>query len=209
MASRLRILLLLATLLLPTMLAAQSDDLLARIWEGVQQAQNHTQSACGSVTETRTSALMTRPMILHGKFCAQGMTRFMLEYSEPAVMRIRYAGDTLNITAGGHTEIMEIGDSVRRAQSSFSRANSIQTLKKNFTITAEDDGRAFVLRFVPRSQAFRGRLNLLMVKLGKRDFLPQLIEVDGKSGVNSVFSIDVTSTNRKISPETFQVETRP
>ncbi len=43
------------------------------------------------------------------------------------------------------------------------------------------------------------------MKLNKRDFLPQSLEVDGKSGVNSVFAIDVTSVNVKIPTETFEV----
>jgi outer membrane lipoprotein-sorting protein len=43
------------------------------------------------------------------------------------------------------------------------------------------------------------------VKLDKKDFLLRSLEVDGKSGVNSVFVIDVTSLNPKIPPETFEV----
>jgi outer membrane lipoprotein-sorting protein len=61
------------------------------------------------------------------------------------------------------------------------------------------------LKFVPRSEAFRRRLNYLVVKLDKRDFLPRSLEVDGKSGVNSVFRIDFTSLNAKLPAETFEV----
>jgi outer membrane lipoprotein-sorting protein len=43
------------------------------------------------------------------------------------------------------------------------------------------------------------------VKLDKRNFLLRSLEVDGKSGVNSVFAIDVTSLNQKIPAETFEV----
>jgi outer membrane lipoprotein-sorting protein len=43
------------------------------------------------------------------------------------------------------------------------------------------------------------------VKLDKRDFLPRSLEVDGKSGVNSVFRIDFTSLNEKLPTETFEV----
>src|SRR5271170_8191583 len=62
----------------------QSDDLLNQIWGGVQQAQKKYTSSCGTITETRTSSLMARPLVLHGKFCAEGLTRFSLEYSEPS-----------------------------------------------------------------------------------------------------------------------------
>ena len=193
-------------LLLPHLLPAQSDDLLMRIWNGVQQAQTKFTTGCGSVVETRTSRLMVKPMVLRGKFCADGMTRFSLEYFSPNALRIRFNTDYLNVISGdGETQVLDIGSGVRRAQSSFSRENSIEGLKKNFTITAQENGREYELKFVPRSEAFRRRLNYLVVKLDKRDFLPRSLEVDGKSGVNSVFRIDFTSLNAKLPAETFEV----
>jgi len=194
-------------ILMPTsMLAAQSDDLLMRVWNGVQQAQGKFTTGCGSVVETRTSKLMVKPMVLHGKFCAEGMTRFSLEYFAPNSMHIRFNTDYLNVTNGdGNTEVLEIGSGVRRAQSSFSRENSIEGLKKNFAIVAQENSREYELRFVPRTDAFRRRMNYLVVKLDKHDFLPRSLEVDGKSGVNSVFLINFTSTNQKLPAETFEV----
>ncbi len=210
MILRFRLCGLLAFLILPGILAAQSDDLrsddlLTRIWDGVQQAQKKYTSGCGTITETRTSSLLVKPMVLRGKFCAEGTKRFMLEYSEPAPLRILFNENYLNVTTGGKTEVMEVGTSVRRAQSYFSRENSIANLKKNFTITVQEDGRGYEMKFVPRSDAFRRRLNYVVVKLNKRDFLLRSLEVDGKSGVNSVFAIDVSSVNPKIPAETFEV----
>jgi len=195
----------LAFLILPGELAAQPDDLLSRIWEGVQQAQRKYTSSCGTITETRTSSLMVKPMVLRGKFCAEGTKRFALEYSEPAKVRIRFNENYLNVTSGDKTEVMEIGGNVRRAQSYFSRENSIENLKKNFTITVQEESGDFEMKLVPRTDAFRRRLNYLVVKLNKRDFLLQSLEVDGKSGVNSRFVIDVSSLNPKIPAETFEV----
>jgi hypothetical protein len=207
MIPRFRLWWLVAFLIFPGMLAAQTGDLLTRVWDGVQQAQKKTASACGTITETRTSKLMVSPMVLRGKFCAEGTTRFMLEYFEPNPVRIRYNEDYLNVTpGGGNTEVMEVGSSVRRAQSSFSREGSIEKLKKNFTITVQEDSRGFELKLVPRSDSFRRRLNYMVVKLRKRDFLPWSLEVDGKSGVNSVFAIDISAVNMKIAAETFEIE---
>jgi len=212
----------LALLILPGVLAAQvagqsdaqpaaqsndlqSNDLLNRIWDGVQQAQKKYTSSCGTITETRTSSLMARPLVLHGKFCAEGMTRFALEYSEPSKVRIRFNQDYLNVTVGDKTEVLEVGSNVRRTQSYFSRENSIANLQKNFTITVQEDSGDYAMKLVPRTDAFRRRLNYLVVKLDKKDFLLRSLEVDGKSGVNSVFVIDVNSLNPKIPPETFEV----
>jgi outer membrane lipoprotein-sorting protein len=208
---------LMALVVLPVVLTAQAapqpttdqNVLLMRVWSGVQQAQAKYTSACGNVVETRTSKLLLKPMVLRGRFCADGLTRFSLEYAAPNELRIRFNGDYLNVASGdGRTEMLEIGSGVRRAQSSFSRASSITGLKKNFIITAQENSREYELKFVPSSEAFRRRLNYLIVKLNKRDFLPRSLEVDGKSGVNSVFTIEMTSLNPKLPAATFEV-TKP
>jgi outer membrane lipoprotein-sorting protein len=207
----------LAWLILPGVLAAQaagqsdaqpaapSNELLNRIWDGVQQAQKKYTSSCGTITETRTSSLMARPLVLHGKFCAEGMTRFALEYSEPSKVRIRFNQDYLNVTVGDKTEVLEVGSNVRRTQSYFSRENSIGNLEKQFIITVQEDSGDYAMKLVPRTDAFRRRINYLVVKLDKKDFLLRSLEVDGKSGVNSVFVVDVNSLNPKIPAETFEV----
>ncbi|HEX3820896.1 MAG TPA: outer membrane lipoprotein carrier protein LolA [Candidatus Sulfotelmatobacter sp.] len=194
-----------AFLIFPGVLAGQSDDLLNRVWNGIQEAQKKYTSMCGTITETRTSNLMLKPLVLRGKFCAEGTTRFSLDYLEPSSMRVRFNENYVNVTTGGKTEVMEIGKSVRRAQSYFGRENSLGNLKKNFTITVKEDSRDYQMKLVPRTNTFRSRLNYLVVKLDKRDFMLRSLDVDGKSGVNSVFVIDVTSMNPKIPPDTFEV----
>lgn len=200
---------LLAFLIFPGVPAVQSaghsEDLLSRVWQGVQQAQEKYTSSCGTITETRTSTLMVKPLVLRGKFCAEGTTRFSLDYVEPSNMRVRFNENYVNVTTGNNTEVMEIGKSVRRAQSYLGGANSLGNLKKNFTITVEEESRDYEMKLVPRTDAFRGRLNYLVVKLDKQDFWPRSLEVDGKSGVNSVFAIDVNSMNPKIPSDMFEI----
>lgn len=183
----------------------QSDDLLSRVWNGSQQAQKKYESICGTITETRTSALMVKPLVLHGKFCAEGTTRFALDYFEPSSMRIRFNENYLNVTTDGKTEVTEIGRNVRRAQSYFGGQNSLANLKKNFTVTVQEDSRDYQMKLVPRTNAFRDKLSYMVVKLDKKDFLLRSLEVDGKSGVNSVFVIDVDSMNPKIPADMFEV----
>jgi outer membrane lipoprotein-sorting protein len=194
-----------AFLIFSEVLAGQSDDLLSRVWDGIQQAQKKYTSMCGTITETRTSNLMVRPLVLRGKFCAEGTTRFALDYLEPSSMRIRFNENYVNVTTGGNIEVMEIGKSVRRAQSYFGREDSLGNLKKNFTITLQEDGRDYQMKLVPRTDTFRSRLNYMVVKLDKQEFLLRSLEVDGKSGVNSVFAIDVNSMNPKIPADMFEV----
>jgi outer membrane lipoprotein-sorting protein len=196
---------LLACWIFPGVLTGQSDGLLNRVWDGIQQAQKNYQSMCGTITETRTSNLMVKPLVLRGKFCAEGTTKFALDYFEPSSMRIRLNDNYVNVTAGGNTEVTEIGKSVHRAQSYFGGENSLGNLKKNFTVTVHEDGRDYEMKLVPRTNTFRDRLNYLVVKLDKKDFILRSLEVDGKSGVNSVFAIDVNSMNPKIPADMFEV----
>jgi hypothetical protein len=198
---------LLVLLCLPAALEAQPGDLLTRIWGGVQQAQSKFATGCGSITETRTSPLLAKPMVFRGKFCADGMERFYLEYSEPEILRIRFNHDYLNVTTGNgkRTEVLDVGANVRRTQGYFSKENSIENLKRTFTIEAREDSRAYELKLTPRTAAFRGKINYIVVRLAKPDFLLRSLEVDGKSGVNSVFSIDITSLNAKPPAGVFEV----
>lgn len=196
---------LLTCLILPGVLAAQSDDLLNQVWNGIQQAQKKYTSMCGTITETRTSDLMVKSLVLHGKFCAEGTTKFSLEYVEPSRMSIRFNDNYLNVTSGGNTQVREIGKNVRRVQSYFGGENSLGNVKKNFTITVQEDGPDYQMKLIPRTNTFRDKLNLMVVKLDKKDFLLRSLQVDGKSGVNSVFVIDVTSMNPKIPKDTFEV----
>jgi outer membrane lipoprotein-sorting protein len=199
--------LLLAVLEFPAIGWAQQTELMKRIWAGVQQAQQKYSSGCGAITETRTSKLLAKPMVFHGKFCADGMTRFALEYTEPDPIRIRYNQDYLNVTTGGgkHTEVMEVGGNVRRTQSFFSKENSLDNLQRNFAIDVREGDRLFEMKLTPRSERFRSRVNYVVVKLAKENFLLRSLEVDGKSGVNSVFTIELTSFNAAIAPGTFEV----
>lgn len=196
---------LIAVLVLSGVLAGQSDDLLTRIWDGVGQAQKKYRSMCGNITETRTSSLMTKPLVLHGKFCAEGMNRFALEYVEPSNLRIRVNDNYVNVKSGDKTEVTDIGKSVQRAESYFGRENSLANVKKQFNVTVQEDSRDYQMRLVPRTNTFRDRLNYLIIKLDKRDFLLRSLEVDGKSRVNSVFLIDINSMNPKIPADMFEV----
>lgn len=61
------------------------------------------------------------------------------------------------------------------------------------------------MKLAPRSEAFRSRINYIVVRLARQDFLLRSLEVDGKSGVNSVFLIDITSLNAKPPAGVFEV----
>ena len=195
-------------LLLPGLAFAEDDALLARIWDGVQNAQNKYTSACGTVRETRTSTLLVRPLVLQGKFCLEGMTRFELEYIGTNPIRLRYNDDYLNVTTGRDgttTEVLQVGQHVRRAQGYFSRTNSIQNLKRNFSITLREDAKVFEMKLVPRSGRFASRLNYVVVKLHKDSFLLSSLEIDGKSGVHSMFDIQISELNPKLDEKIFSV----
>ena len=198
---------LLPGLLLPLCLGAQEGDPLTTVWNGVQRAQKENTSGCGKIVETRTSALLARPMVFRGKFCAEGMDRFYLEYTEPEPVRILFNKDYLNVTTDGgrKTEVMDVGGNVRRTQAYFSRDTSLGNLKKNFEIAVSREPGLYVMKMVPRTERFRRKIAQMVVKLDAAKFLLRSLEVDGKSGVTSVFRIEMTALNTKIPDGTFDV----
>src|ERR1019366_4471496 len=171
-------------LLLPMCLGAQDADLMTTVWNGVQRAQQEFTSGCGKIVETRTSLLLARPMVFRGKFCAAGMDRFALEYTEPEPVRILFNKDYLNVTTDGgrKTEVMDVGGNVRRTQAYFSRDKSLGNLKKNFEIAVSREPGLYVMKMVPRTESFRRKIAQIVVKLDAAKFLLRSLEVNGKSG---------------------------
>lgn len=152
--------------------------------------------------------MLARPLVFHGRFCASGMNKFYLEYAEPEPLRIVFNQDYLNVTTGGaqkRTEVLRVGEQVRRTQSYFSRENSIGHLKRNFVLTVKEDRADYEMRLVPASARFRRRLNYLVVRLNRDDFLLRSLEVDGTSGVNSRFDIHMEAVNSPVDESLFNV----
>jgi hypothetical protein len=185
-----------------------ADDLLMKIWNGIQEVQTKSKTGCGTIVETRTSKLLRVPLVFHGRFCASGMDKFFLEYSDPEPVRLVFNQDNLNVTTGKDnktTEVMKVGNHVKRTQAYFSKENSIRNLKEAFTITAKETPETYEMRFVPRSQKFKQKLNYLVVTLDRDSCLLRALEIDGKSGVNSVFQIQIESLNLRLGDEMFKV----
>lgn len=184
------------------------DALLRLIWNGVQEAQKKYTTGRGTITETRTSQLLARPLVFRGKFYASGTTRFSLEYSAPDPVRVVFSGDYLNVTTGKQhstTEVIRIGHHVRRTQAYFSRENSLANLKKSFTISVRENKTYYEMKLVPKAERFKRRVNYVVVRLSKPEFLLRSLEVDGTSGVNSRFDIQLDALNAPIADEVFKV----
>jgi outer membrane lipoprotein-sorting protein len=191
-----------------TAASSPAEDRLDQIWNGVQQAQRKITSGCGKLTETRTSLLFVKPRVFRGEFCADGLKRFAMHYSEPEPVRLRFDGDLIEVSTGGDglaAQVFEVGQYVRRTQGYFSRENSLANLKREFAIETSESADAFELRFTPRGKRFAARLQWVSVRLRKRDYTPAVIEIEGRSGVHSVFKIDLTGVNTKIDESIFRV----
>ena len=188
--------------------SAEDDALLQRVWDGVQAAQKKYTTGRGVIAETRTSPLLAKPLVLRGKFYAAGLTRFSVEYTAPERIHVVFNEDYLNVTTGSPkstTEAIRIGEHVRRTQSYFSKDNSLANLKRNFTITVSEEKTGYEMRLVPTSTRFRKRLNYVVVRLAKPDFLLRGLEVDGTSGVHSRFDIHLDAVISPIPDEVFKV----
>lgn len=185
--------------------APGSDPLLERIWRGVGQAEKSHQSGCGELTETRASPLLKRPLVRHGTFCAAGLDRFRVEFERPEKARVVYNRGILNATSGSRTEVLDVGGPVSRAQHYFSGPRAPENLEHDFRITASETADRYALVLVPISGRIAGRVKRLAVELGKDDFLPRRIQVEGTNGVSSVFEMRVERLDTALDERVFEV----
>lgn len=179
--------------------------LLDRVWRGVQQAQERHASGCGTLTEKRVSPLLVRPLVMHGRFCAAGLDRFRVEYAGAQPVRITYNRGVLNVSSSGRTEVLDVGSAVRRAQRYFAGPRASENLERDFSIRVGETGDRYSLQLLPVSGRIAGRVRSVAVELGKDDFLPRRIEIQGKSGVDSTFEIQVNSLDEPLDERQFEV----
>ncbi len=184
-----------------------SREVLDRLWRGVDQAQTQHANGCGTLTETRTSPLLVRPLVMRGTFCAAGNDRFFLEYAAPNPIRVVYNDGALNVSTDGgkHTDAFDVGASVKRAQTYFSGPRARQNLERDFSIRVTESPGRYTLLLVPVSGRIARRVKRVLVELGTDDFLPRRIEIDGKSGVNSAFDIRIERLDVALDASVFHV----
>jgi hypothetical protein len=181
------------------------DPLLERIWRGVGEAEKHHENGCGTLTETRLSLLLKRPLVREGTFCAAGLDRFSVAFERPERARVVYNRGILNATSGSRTEVLDVGGAVNRAQHYFSGPHASENLEHDFRITASQTSDRFALVLLPVSGRIAARVKRVAVELGKDDFLPRRIEVEGRNGVDSIFEIRVERLDTALDHGVFEV----
>jgi hypothetical protein len=187
--------------------APASRELLDLVWRGVEQAQARHVSGCGMLTEKRTSPLLVRPLIIRGTFCAAGVDLFRVEYEGPEPVRITYNRGALNVSTDGgkRTEAFDVSRAVERAQRYFAGPHAPENLERDFSIEVVQAGDRYSLLLLPVSGRIARGVKRVAVELGKLDFLPRRIEIDGKSGVNSIFEIQIEKLDAPLDEGIFQV----
>jgi outer membrane lipoprotein-sorting protein len=183
-----------------------SPALFDRVWKGASQAQTRHTSGCGTLTETRTSPLLTRPLVMRGTFCVGGPDRFRLEYAEPNPILVIYNDGALNVSTDGgkRTDAFDVGEAVKRAQGYFSGPRALQNLEHDFAIDVTETNDSYALELSPVAGRFARRLTRVIVGLGKNDFLPRRIVISGKSGVTSTFDVRVETLDGVVDPSRFR-----
>lgn len=187
--------------------APASRELLDLIWRGVDEAQKRRVSGCGTLTEKRVSPLLVRPLVMHGTFCAAGVDRFRVEYAGPEPARVIYNRGALNVSTDGgkRTEAFDVSRAVQRAQGYFAGPHAPENLERDFSITVAETGDRYALLLLPVSGRIARRVKRVAVELGKLDFLPRRLEIDGKNGVNSIFEIQIERLDAPLDEGLFHV----
>jgi len=177
-----------------------------RLWKGAALAQTRHTSGCGTLTETRTSPLLARPLVMRGTFCVGGTDKFRLEYAEPNPILVIYNDGALNVSTDGgiRTDAFDVGEAVKRAQGYFSGPRALQNLEHDFAIGVTETDDSYALELSPVAGRFARRLNRVTIGLGKNDFLPRRIVISGKSGVTSTFDVRVETLDGVVDVSLFR-----
>jgi len=186
--------------------APASRALFDQVWKGAAEAQTRHATACGTLTETRRSPLLARPLVLQGTFCVGGPDKFRLEYAEPNPFLVIYNNGALNVSTDGgkRTDAFDVGDAVTRAQGYFSGPRALQNLERDFAINVTETADGYALELSPVAGRFARRLTRVVVGLGKGGFLPRRIVISGKSGVTSTFDIRIDTLDLRVDPSLFR-----
>ena len=187
--------------------AAEARALFDRVWTGVTNAGDALRNGCGTITETRVSSLLARPLVFHGTFCASGATAFRLDYTQPEPLRIVYNEGVLNVTTetGSRTDVLEIGRAVERTRQYFSGPHASENLRRDFSVSAVEAREGYTVTLIPRSGRLASRLKRVVATVGRDDFVLRRLEIRGISGVESTFDVHVERVNVAIDPQLFKV----
>jgi outer membrane lipoprotein-sorting protein len=160
---------------------------------------------CGRLTETRTSALLARPLALQATFCVQGTTGFRISYSEPESITIVYRDKYVNVVHGRErrTEAFEAGAGVARAVEYFGPSASVDRITRDFHVDAAQGPGSYELRMTPTTGRFKARVGSIVATFDARDFRITRLEIAGRNGVTSVFDIRIEQVDVPLDPATF------
>jgi hypothetical protein len=144
---------------------------------------------------------------MHGTFCAGGIDLFRIEYAGPKPTRIIFNHGVLNVSTDGgrRTEALDVARAVQRAQRYFAGPHAPENLERDFSITVEATEEVYALLLLPVSGVIARRVKRVAVELGRYDFLPRRLEIDGKSGVNSAFEMKIEQLDAPVDEEHFKV----
>jgi hypothetical protein len=179
---------------------------LEQVWKEIQRAQQHS-TICGSLSETRTSPLLLRPLQLRASFCVQGTTGFRLSYAEPENLTIIYRDKYVNVINGKdrRTEAFEAGAGAARALQYFGPSASVGNIQRDFRTTVDQGPGACVLRMEPITSRFKSRVESIVATFDARDFRIRRLEINGRNGVRSAFDIRIDKVDVPLDPATFEM----
>jgi hypothetical protein len=101
--------------------------------------------------------------------------------------------------------VIDVGGAVRRAQGYFSGPHASENLERDFSITVAEAGDRFALELVPVSGRIARRVKRVVVELGKADFLPRRLQIEGRSGVSSTYEIRIEKLDTPLDEGLFKV----
>jgi len=113
-------------------------------------------TACGTLSETRRSPLLARPLVFQGTFLRGRPRQVPARVRRTQSFLVIYNDGAINVSTDGgkQTEAFDVGDAVTRAQGYFSGPRALQNLQRDFAIEATETADGYALELSPVAGRF-------------------------------------------------------
>ena len=190
--------------------AAPQPDSFDELYLRGQRANAAIKTLTAHFTESSTSALLTRPIVSHGRLAIERPSRVVLRYTEPEQRVIVVDGNKMTMSWPSHNvrQTTDVGTAQGRVQKYFVNGTAAD-LRAQFTIeehgTSDRPGTDH-LTMIPKRKQIRETLARLDLWVTRSTLLLDAMRMTFANGDTKMMSFDEVVKNAALEPGTFSTE---
>jgi outer membrane lipoprotein-sorting protein len=159
-----------------------------------------------SFVQEKILTALTEKIVSNGKFWFKRSNRVRIEYIKPFSYTMIMNGDKMLLRDGQKENRVNV-----KSNKLFQQINNIMidcvqgTIleSKDFTVAAFENDRTYLLELVPTSKVLRDFFHSVILRVDKKDFTAESIEMNEKSGDKTTISFKDKKLNTQFSDAVF------